>query len=81
MTVALCAVGDVVRGGDGVDLRRVRVATLDTLETPTTRRPGNLTVADVYMIVGCLSATIRTDSGDWRRLVDLTLDRLRPRGS
>lgn len=36
-------------------------------------------VADVYMIVGCISAVIRTGSGDWRRLVDLALDGLRPR--
>ncbi|MER7669850.1 TetR/AcrR family transcriptional regulator [Kitasatospora sp. NPDC096128] len=40
---------------------------------------GDSTVADVYMIVGCLSAVIRTDSGDWRRLIDLALDGLRPR--
>lgn len=39
----------------------------------------DLTAADVYMIVGALSATIRTGSGDWRRLVALTLDGLRPR--
>jgi AcrR family transcriptional regulator len=31
------------------------------------------TVADVYLIVGALSATIRSRSGDWRRLLDLTL--------
>ncbi|MFI6059209.1 TetR/AcrR family transcriptional regulator [Streptomyces sp. NPDC051286] len=37
------------------------------------------TVADVYMLVGCLSAIIRTNSGDWRRLIDITLDGLRPR--
>lgn len=37
------------------------------------------TVEDVYMIVGCLSAVIRTNSGDWRRLIDITLDGLRPR--
>ncbi|WP_411292969.1 hypothetical protein [Streptomyces sp. CBMA123] len=37
------------------------------------------TVADVYMVVGCLSAVIRTESGDWRRLIDLALDGLRPR--
>ncbi|MBN6042319.1 TetR/AcrR family transcriptional regulator [Amycolatopsis sp. 195334CR] len=38
------------------------------------------TVADVYLLVGCLSAVIRTGSGDWRRFVDLALDGLRPRG-
>jgi AcrR family transcriptional regulator len=34
------------------------------------------TPADVYMIVGALSATIRNRSGDWRRLLDLTLNGL-----
>jgi hypothetical protein len=36
------------------------------------------TVADVYMIAGSLSVAIRTGSGDWRRLLDLVLDGLRP---
>lgn len=40
---------------------------------------ADTTVADVYMIVGCLSAVIRTGSGDWHRLIDITLDGLRPR--
>jgi AcrR family transcriptional regulator len=39
------------------------------------------TVADVYLITGALSATIRTGSGDWRRLIDITLNGLRPRPS
>nr|WP_276514764.1 TetR/AcrR family transcriptional regulator [Nocardia transvalensis] len=37
------------------------------------------TTADVYLLVGAISATVRTGSGDWRRLVDLALDGLRPR--
>jgi AcrR family transcriptional regulator len=37
------------------------------------------TVTDVYMIAGALSAVIRTNSGDWRRLLDIVLDGLRPR--
>jgi AcrR family transcriptional regulator len=40
---------------------------------------ADITVADVYMLVGALSATIRTGSGDWRRLLDLALDGLRSR--
>jgi len=36
------------------------------------------TVADVYMIVGAMSATIRSGAGDWRRLLEITLDGLRP---
>jgi hypothetical protein len=35
-------------------------------------------VADVYMIVGAMSATIGSGSGDWRRLVEIVLDGLRP---
>lgn len=36
------------------------------------------TVADVYMIVGSISATIRSEAGDWRRLLDIVVDGLRP---
>lgn len=36
-------------------------------------------VADVYMIAGCLSAVIRTRGGDWHRLLELALDGIRPR--
>ncbi|MEV0072763.1 helix-turn-helix domain-containing protein [Amycolatopsis sp. NPDC050768] len=36
------------------------------------------TVADVYMIVGSVSATIRSEAGDWRRLLEIVLDGLRP---
>ncbi len=47
------------------------------------RRAGTLrpdcTVLDVYMLVGAISATIRTGSGDWERLLDLTSSGLRPR--
>ncbi|MFI9815434.1 TetR/AcrR family transcriptional regulator [Saccharothrix variisporea] len=37
------------------------------------------TVADVYLLVGCLSAVVRTGSGDWRRFLDLALHGLLPR--
>jgi AcrR family transcriptional regulator len=40
---------------------------------------ADATVADVYLLVGALSATIRTGSGDWHRLLDLALHGLRPR--
>lgn len=39
---------------------------------------ADCTVSDVYMVVGALSATIRTESGDWRRLLAVILDGLRP---
>jgi hypothetical protein len=35
-------------------------------------------VADVHLIAGALSATVRTGSGDWRRLLTLVLGGLRP---
>lgn len=38
---------------------------------------ADCTVGDVYMIVGALSATISSGSGDWRRLVRIVLDGLR----
>lgn len=37
----------------------------------------DLSTADVYMIVGGLSAVIRTGSGDWRRFVELVADGVR----
>ncbi|MFI1973308.1 TetR/AcrR family transcriptional regulator [Streptomyces cinnamoneus] len=40
---------------------------------------ADLTVGDVYMLVGGLSATIRAGSGDWRRFVELALDGVRSR--
>ncbi|MFF4345584.1 TetR/AcrR family transcriptional regulator [Kitasatospora sp. NPDC001540] len=43
-----------------------------------TVRPDT-TVADVHLLVGAISATLRTGSGDWRRLLRLTTDGLRPR--
>ncbi|GGV03391.1 TetR family transcriptional regulator [Streptomyces albospinus] len=41
---------------------------------------ADLTVGDVYMLVGGLSATIRVGSGDWRRFIELACDGLRSRG-
>ncbi|MEU9048076.1 MULTISPECIES: helix-turn-helix domain-containing protein [unclassified Kitasatospora] len=47
------------------------------------RRGGTIradaTVADVHLLVGAISATVRTGSGPWRRLLDLTVQGLRPR--
>ncbi|WP_405363889.1 TetR/AcrR family transcriptional regulator [Kitasatospora sp. NBC_00085] len=40
----------------------------------------DLTVADVYTLVGCMSGVIRTGHGDWRRFIELALDGIRPRG-
>ena len=34
---------------------------------------ADCTVGDVYLLVGALSATIRTGSGDWRRLLEIAL--------
>jgi hypothetical protein len=38
---------------------------------------ADITVADVYMLVGAMSATIRTGSGDWNRFLDLALNGVR----
>ncbi|MFD0360922.1 TetR/AcrR family transcriptional regulator [Nocardia sp. GCM10030253] len=38
---------------------------------------ADATVSDVYMLVGALSATIRTGSGDWKRFIDLAMNGLR----
>ncbi|WP_431677231.1 TetR/AcrR family transcriptional regulator [Kitasatospora sp. KL5] len=37
------------------------------------------TVADVYLLVGAISATVRTGSGQWRRLVELAVEGLSTR--
>jgi AcrR family transcriptional regulator len=50
---------------------------IDDARAAGTIRP-DLTVKDVYMIVGSLSAVISTGSGDWRRFLALILDGLRP---
>lgn len=51
---------------------------IDDAHTAGTIR-ADLTPKDVYMIVGALSAVIGTDSGNWRRLLALTLDGIRIR--
>lgn len=39
----------------------------------------DVTVGDLYMIVGALAAVSRQDIGDWRRFVEIALDGLEPR--
>jgi hypothetical protein len=68
-----------VCGGDRVDLRRVELSTLIEQGQAAGTIRKDSTIADIYMIVGCLSSVIRTNSGNWRRLIDITLDGLRPR--
>jgi AcrR family transcriptional regulator len=40
---------------------------------------ADTTVGDVYLLVGALSAVIRTGAGDWRRFLAIALAGLRPR--
>ncbi|MFD2472849.1 TetR/AcrR family transcriptional regulator [Amycolatopsis silviterrae] len=40
---------------------------------------ADCTVGDVYLLVGCLSSVVRTESGDWRRFVELAMEGLLPR--
>jgi AcrR family transcriptional regulator len=71
---------EVARRSEGSEPRgetRVRLEAVVRELIERDRAAGTLrddcTVADVYMIVGALSATIRNRSGDWRRLLDLML--------
>ncbi|MFE3793384.1 TetR/AcrR family transcriptional regulator [Nocardia tengchongensis] len=56
-------------------LAEILATLIESDKAAATVRP-DLTVADVYMIVGALSATIRSESGDWRRLLTLLYDGL-----
>ncbi|MEU6262541.1 hypothetical protein [Saccharopolyspora shandongensis] len=40
---------------------------------------AEVTVTDLYMIVGALATVSRAAIGDWRRFVDIALAGLRPR--
>ncbi|MFE3794625.1 SbtR family transcriptional regulator [Nocardia tengchongensis] len=54
-------------------LAEILATLIESDKAAATVRP-DLTVADVYLIVGALSATIRSESGDWRRLLTLLYD-------
>ncbi|MEU3312475.1 helix-turn-helix domain-containing protein [Streptomyces sp. NPDC006662] len=77
---ALSAVGSSAPGGETLGRLEEAVAALIVQGQAAGALREDLTVADVYMIVGGLSGIIRTGSGDWRRFLDLTFDGLRPRG-
>ncbi|KPI05991.1 transcriptional regulator, TetR family [Actinobacteria bacterium OV450] len=80
LTVAVAtAVGTSAPRGEMLGLLESAVAALiEQGRTAGTLR-RDLTVADVYMVVGGMSAVIRTGSGDWRRFLDLTFGGLLPR--
>ncbi|MFJ3202585.1 TetR/AcrR family transcriptional regulator [Streptomyces sp. NPDC086989] len=80
LTVAVAtAVGTSAPRGEMLGLLESAVAALiEQGRTAGTLRL-DLTVADVYMVVGGMSAVIRTGSGDWRRFLDLTFGGLLPR--
>ena len=78
---------EVVRQSVGSEPRGVSRARLESVVGELIARDraagavrDDCTVGDVYMIVGAVSATIRTGAGDWRRLLDITLGGLRPPG-
>ncbi|WP_218026843.1 TetR/AcrR family transcriptional regulator [Nocardia inohanensis] len=57
----------------GASLSRLTDAIAELIESDRAAgalRP-DLTPGDVYMLVGAISATVRTGSGDWRRLLEL----------
>lgn len=64
---------------------RARLETVIAELIAADRAAGTLredcTVADIYLLVGAISATIRTESGDWRRLLTVLVEGLRPRES
>jgi AcrR family transcriptional regulator len=39
----------------------------------------DITVDDLYMVVGALAMISRGDVGDWRRFIEIALDGMRPR--
>lgn len=71
--------GSEPRGAARARLEAVVGTLIDRDRAAGTLR-DDCTVADVYMIVGAMSATIRSGSGDWRRLLDITFEGLRPSG-
>lgn len=73
------SVGSEPRGEIRTQLEAVVAQLIEQGRTAGTLN-SDCTVADVYMLVGALSAVIRTGSGDWRRFIDITFDGLRPRG-
>jgi AcrR family transcriptional regulator len=72
------AAGSEPRGEARARLEEVIGGLIERGQAAGALRP-DCAVADVYMISGCLSSVIRTRSGDWRRLLDLVIDGLRPR--
>ena len=72
------AAGSPPRGETLSRIEEALQVLIDDAHTAGTVRP-DLTPQDVYMIVGALSAVISTDSGNWRRLLTLTLEGIHPR--
>jgi AcrR family transcriptional regulator len=74
---ARASAGSEPRGETRTRLESVIAEIIKRAQGAGAVRP-DCTVADVYMLVGALSAVIRTNSGDWRRFLALVLDGLRP---
>ncbi len=80
LSAAMAAVlGSSAPQGEMHDLLAAAVGTLISQDQAAGTLRSDFTVADVYLLVGALSAVIRTDAGDWQRFLALTLDGLRPR--
>jgi hypothetical protein len=76
--VARQSTGSEPRGQTRTQLEAAVAKLIEQGQAAGTLQPA-CTVADVYMIAGCLSAVVRTGSGDWHRFIDIALDGLRPR--
>ncbi|WP_028932629.1 TetR/AcrR family transcriptional regulator [Pseudonocardia spinosispora] len=64
--------GSEPRGDTRAELESAVAALIEHDRAAGTLR-ADCTVADVYLVVGALSATIRHGDGDWHRLLDLCL--------
>ncbi|WP_329571778.1 TetR/AcrR family transcriptional regulator [Kitasatospora sp. NBC_01266] len=77
-SIAAAVGSSAPRGETLAQLERAVGALVEQDQAARTLR-SDVTVADVYMIVGGLSSIIHTGSGDWRRFIDLAFGGLRPR--
>ncbi|HEX4359310.1 MAG TPA: helix-turn-helix domain-containing protein [Pseudonocardia sp.] len=76
----LSAAIEAARGSAGSEPRGTALRELESVVAALIERDraagalrADCAVGDVYLLVGALSATIRTGSGDWRRLLEIAL--------
>jgi AcrR family transcriptional regulator len=77
-SIAAAVGSSAPRGEMLAQLERAVGALIEQGQAALTLR-ADVTVADIYMIIGGLFGIIHTSSGDWCRFIDLAFDGLRPR--